>query len=125
MTIRMSWKRQPRDTGLAGVAQGWRGWDLNVGKANVGYVRARRGLVRSQPSEFYWVARCDKPNVPLMNSAASSAILAQTPAAAVAELEAYVKLHLPDATFNRSALTRAGAVELPLGRIAAYRKDTT
>lgn len=111
-TIKMAWRRQPNETGLRRVGQGERGWELWYGKAErVGSVSPRyRGWGREKEG-YYWVARLDLPEItlPLMNTASTPTA---TPGQAIAEMEKYVRSHIPSAKISRAALTKAG-IEIP------------
>lgn len=67
--MRLTWSREPRERGLAGVCQGERGKDLKLSGCRIAYVRTfgryhplyGRGL-------WYWVASSDKDGIPLRNT---------------------------------------------------------
>lgn len=69
--MRMTWRKQPSETGLARVCQGPRGAVLKVDGEDVGRVYARRVGGPGQYSGWYWVARSDRLAVPLMNTSDS------------------------------------------------------
>lgn len=110
--IKMVWRRQPNAMGLARVGQGERGWELWCGKeSRVGYIGPKyEGLGRIR-NGYFWVARWDPPNpiIPLMNTASTPT---QTPGQAIADLEKYIRAHIPSVKINRAALTKAG-IEIP------------
>ena len=84
--MRITWKREPREPGLAGVCQGERCYDLNCGGELVGHVRLKR-LVRSF---YFWWACSDTLGVPLYNSEVSGQEYA-TMEQAKADCRAYVE----------------------------------
>lgn len=111
-SIKMAWRRQPSEKGLASVGQGERGWDLWLGKIEkVAYVRPCYRSWSREKVGYYCVVRSDLPGMTiiLVNTAADPATTIEQ---AVKDAEAHVKQHIPDAKINRAALTKAG-ISLP------------
>lgn len=72
--MRLTWKREARAKGLAGVCQGERGFDLYArterGVEKIASVRPLyAGLLRSGKRGYYWYARHDGLGVRLRNTA--------------------------------------------------------
>jgi hypothetical protein len=63
--MRLTWKKQANETGLARVSQGPRGYDLRYKGVAVGHVHYGRC-----PNGWYWWAACDTYGIALFNSAA-------------------------------------------------------
>jgi hypothetical protein len=63
--MRLTWKKQANETGLASICQTPRGYNLRYKGAEIGHIYFGRS-----PEGWYWYARSDKYNVPLYNSAA-------------------------------------------------------
>lgn len=55
--MRLTWRRQPSETGLSSIGQGPRGAILKVNGEDVGSVNARRIGLRFEWSGWYWSAR--------------------------------------------------------------------
>lgn len=70
MSARLTWSRQPNETGLARVCQGQRGKDLKLLGCRIAYVRPF-GRLRALESEaqWYWVAFDTAKGIPLRNTA--------------------------------------------------------
>ena len=62
---RLSWKREPRETGLRAVTQGERGYDLRYGGIEVARVRP----LKRNGGGYYWYARADELGVGFKNTA--------------------------------------------------------
>lgn len=69
-TLKMSWRRQPNETGLRRVCQGPRGWDLAVGGEIVARSRPKLDLGR-RIEGWYFYGRDDVRGVPLENTSQS------------------------------------------------------
>lgn len=109
ITIKMTWRRQPNETGLRRVGQTERGWELRMGTVDVASTHPKyRGWSREKEG-YYWVARLDIPEIPLMNTAGDPV---SAPGRAIKDVEDYVKKYIPNAKINRAALTKAG-IEIP------------
>lgn len=64
---RLTWSREPRQRGLAGVVQGERGYDLKYDGEIVG--RARPLPVgHRRYNGYYWYAVSDRSGIPLRNT---------------------------------------------------------
>ena len=90
----LRWRREPRATGLAGVCQGTRGWELRYGGATIGTVSILRGLdgPRHSDGPWYWVTYSGY-GVPWKNTSAEGRRIV-TVDEAKAECRAFVKKHL-------------------------------
>jgi hypothetical protein len=87
------WRREPHATGLAGICQGERGWQLRYGEEQVGTVAvAYKGGSRSEREGYYWYARSDELGVPLRSTAAERAY--PDAESARADCLAWVKMHM-------------------------------
>lgn len=92
--MRVTWKKEPDETGLARVVQGPRGVDLRVNGKRVAYVRPH--LVASREYKgWWWCARSDEHGIPLRNTAT-------TPVATMEEAKAACEQYV------RSVLGEAG-----------------
>jgi hypothetical protein len=91
MGDRLTWRRQPNETGLARVCQHERGAELRLNGDIVGHVAPVIGNFRTTVG-WYWYARADGPKlIPLCNTHAQPV---STMDAAKADCEAYVRERL-------------------------------
>ncbi len=85
---RLTWKREPNETGLARVCQGKRGWDLRINGNRIAMVRPwTKGFDRTVRG-WYWYGGSDALAVPRMNTCDSPT---KTSEEACAECEAHVR----------------------------------
>lgn len=68
VVMRITWKKEPKETGLRSVSQSPRGYDLRVDGERVGAVRANK-VGWQQWNGWWWYARSDKHGIPLRNEA--------------------------------------------------------
>ena len=66
--VRMTWRKQPYQTGLRAIGEGPRGAILRADGDDVGRVYPHGGGHRGAVTGWYWVARDDRRGVPLMNT---------------------------------------------------------
>lgn len=68
---RWTWKREPRETGLAGVFQSARerGWHLRWNGVRVGHVVATYKGSRYEVAGYYWYALASELGIPTKNTA--------------------------------------------------------
>lgn len=90
--LRMQWRRQPNETGLARVIQAPRGWDLRAtgSIAKLASVRPKTDMSRSVRG-WYFYGGDDTRGVPTENTAAHGA---KTPEDAMAQAERHFLTHL-------------------------------
>lgn len=69
--MRITWRKQPNEKGLASVGQGPRGAILRVDGEDIGHVSASCKGLAFRWDGWYWVARSDG-KVPLKNTASES-----------------------------------------------------
>lgn len=55
MNNRIRWKRQPRQTGLAGIGSAPPGWDLHDGETTYAWVSPLGGNWQRELAGWYWV----------------------------------------------------------------------
>ena len=89
----LRWRREPRETGLRGVCQGTRGWELRYGKVDVGSVSIHSPGDRWAEGPWYWVASAQEVGIPLRNTACDGLVY-ETAEAAKGGCLAYVERHL-------------------------------
>lgn len=85
----LRWRREPRETGLAGVCQGERGWELRYGGEDVATV-SRHGHDRWNPTGWHWWARNDGLGVVWRNTSAEK-LTYKTPEEAKVACRSYVE----------------------------------
>lgn len=62
--MRLTWKREPRETGLASITQGERGYDLNLGGERIGGAYpSYNGWNRHDVVGWMWVAGDEKHGI--------------------------------------------------------------
>lgn len=86
--MRLTWKRQESEKGLAAVCQGERGYDLRIDGQCVGRVRP---VEKWGGGGYWWYAVSEEHGIPLKNTALSPM---PTIGEAKALCLAYVKEHL-------------------------------
>ena len=69
---RLTWSRQPNETGLARVCQAERGKDLKYNGKRIAYVRPLCDGFHRKTVGYYWVARADELKIELYLGAAKS-----------------------------------------------------
>lgn len=69
--MRITWKKEPNETGLARIGQSPRGYDLNIDGERVGSVRPHRVGWERRWDGWWWCARSDKHGIPLRNEASN------------------------------------------------------
>lgn len=96
--LRLTWSRQPNETGLARIGQSERGWILKVSgdKQRIASVSALTGPRRWETVGWYCVARHDGLGIPLLNTSATKQTT-QEPAESMALSERHVLQHLSSA----------------------------
>lgn len=95
MALHLTWRQEPRETGLAGVVQGERGYDLCYGGEKIGSVRPCYEGFNRRKRGYFWYAHSEKLGVPLHNTSRSP--VADIEVAKV-ECRAYVQRFLPGGT---------------------------
>lgn len=93
--MRMSWRKQPNETGLRAVGQGPRGAILKVDGEDVGRVYPRRRAGAWEYRGWYWTARSDRLGIALRNTAGDEV---ETIEEAKAQCAAYVREALANRT---------------------------
>jgi hypothetical protein len=90
------WRREPRETGLARVTQGERGYQLWRGNQRLASVSVAYKSGRFSPKlGYYWAARCDEAGVPFYNSISGrTGVIYYTVDAAKRACAEYVRGHL-------------------------------
>ena len=95
MSARLTWSRQPNETGLARVCQSERGKDLKLLGCRIAYVRPfGRWRALESEAQWYWVAFDTAKGIPLRNTSSEPCATMEE---AQAQCEAYVRecLKLP------------------------------
>lgn len=67
--LRITWKKEPNETGLASIGQSPRGYDLRINGEHVGSVRPNRIGFERRWVGWWWYAVSDKHGITLRNEA--------------------------------------------------------
>lgn len=68
--MRLTWKREPRETGLAAICQGERGFHLNLNGINIGSVSPLyKGFGRDKIGYYWCVGSAPEIKLPYRNTA--------------------------------------------------------
>jgi hypothetical protein len=93
---RITWRRQPRERGLRGVAQGERGYELRYGEEHLGGAYPRYVGWGQEKVGYYCHGRWDAMGVPLLNTC-------EHPVPTIEEAKAQLSAHFAEYLKSKEA----------------------